>query len=84
MQDHDHCERHDTANCAQHRAARRKTYTSGRYGDAEVHTYRCGCAVAERLDPVGVLSPAVTYHASYGSAAGVARLHVMQAAVKYR
>ena len=84
LKDHDHVEGHDTAHCPQHGAALRKTYTFGRYGDAEVHTYRCGCAVAERLDPVGVLSPAITYHASYGSAAGVAKLHVMQAAVKYR
>jgi len=73
--------------CPVHGGKIKKTYTFGSTMSAEtdVHVFcGCGCAVAERHDPIGILQSAVSYHTSYSNASGVGKLHAMLAAAKYR
>ena len=70
--------------CPVHGNPARKVYEFGREGDAEVYTFvGCRCAVALKHDPIGQYQPVATYHQQYASAAGVARLHSMQADATY-
>ena len=70
--------------CPAHKTPCRKVYEFGRYRDAEVTTFTgCRCAVAEQLDPCGILTYPPVYFTSYAKAAGLATLVKMEYAVKY-
>jgi hypothetical protein len=74
--------------CPAHKTPVKKRYTFGKFGDAEVFTFRgCGCAVCVNAASLacGVpLGHEVTYHTSYPEAAGRATLIKMQEAVANR
>ena len=71
--------------CPMHGGEVRKIYRFGAYEDSEVRVYNgCKCAVCERLDPVGILPAAVTFHTSYNDAHGVAKLHALMMNAKWR
>jgi len=60
--------------CPVHGGGIKKIYEYG-HGDAEVTVFTsCHCAVAQQLDPVGVLTYAPVYFTKFDDAAGLARL----------
>lgn len=71
--------------CPKHANGVKKTYTFGKYGDAEVVTFKgCGCAVCINVASLllGVpLGTEYTYHTSYGNASGRATLIKMKESV---
>lgn len=62
----------------------KKTYTFGKFQDAEVTVFfgtsRVRCV---RHDPVGTYDSVETWHDNYDEAHGVAKLHAMMMNVKY-
>ena len=77
MKNGDIIENMDLDNCPVHDAAAKNEYSFGRYNDAVVVTYRCGCAAC--LDPD---SGEKTYFTNYNGAAGLATLIKRQKQVR--
>ena len=79
MKDHDIIDpAGDEFVCPVHGSAHKKTYTFGMYEDAEIHVFRgCPCAVCVNVASLLCGVPRgdeFTYHTSYASASGRARL----------
>lgn len=87
LKNHDRVDYYEAEECPVHDTPHKKTYTFGSTMSAEtdVCVFRgCKCAVAIRHDPVGTLEAVATWHTTYNDATGVAKLHAMLAAAKYR